>query len=203
METCMDEGQQFSVHNLIKSRVSIRSYQTKPIPISTIFRILESACRAPSTANMQCWRFIIVDDPAQKRRIAEACAHKVNAQACEDAPYVIALCADPVKSGIKNGIDYWLFDCALAMENLLLAAQGEGLATCVIAWYDAKKIAEALHLPEKIKLVAITPLGMASEVAKPTPRKSLKEVAFQNMWATPLQSGEESNLSEATGGKAL
>ncbi len=199
----MNEGQRLSIHNLIKSRASIRSYQTRPVPISTVFRILESASRAPSTANMQCWRFVIVDDGQQKKRIAEACAHKVNARACEDAPYVIALCADPVKSGIKNGIDYWLFDCALAMGNLLLAAQGEDLATCVVAWYDAKKIAEALHLPDNIRLVAITPLGMANEVAKPTPRKNLKEVAFHNKWATPLQSGEGSNPSKATGGKAL
>ena len=171
-----------NIHELIRSRASIRKYKNAPVPLETVMKIIESACRAPSSANMQCWRFIIVDDEAQKKNIAKTCPQDIIAKACEDAPYVVVLCADPRKSSIKNNIDYFLFDCALAMENFLLAACGEGLSTCIVAWYDAKKIAEILKLPPELSVIALTPIGYADEEIKPTTRKSLSEVVFHNSW---------------------
>jgi nitroreductase len=170
------------IHELIRDRTSIRKYKTTSIPLETVLRIINSACRAPSGANMQCWRFIIVDDSAQKKVIGEACSQEPIARACEDAPYVIVLCADPRRSVVNNGIDYFLFDCALAMENLLLAARGEGLSTCVVAWFDATKIVRVLSIPADLKLVALTPLGYGDEPIKHTPRKSLSKAVFYNRW---------------------
>ena len=106
---------------------------------------------------------------------------------------VIVACADPKKSGSKNGMDYYLVDVAISMEHLVLAATNLGLGTCWIGGFDEVKVKKILNIPEKIRVVAMTPVGypsddgmrnkIARKIIRADRRKSLEEMIHYNKWA--------------------
>jgi len=169
----------------IKTRRSIRKYKTDPIDDKTLETVLEAARWAPSWANTQCWRFIVVRDGDIKSRLADTLnATNPAMDAIRNAPVVIAACAELGKSGCYDGVavtdkgDWFMFDVALAMQNLVLAAHSLGLATVHIGRFDAKEAANILEIPEGYCMVEMTPLGYPAETKYPSPRKELAEIAF-------------------------
>jgi nitroreductase len=175
------------IYELIKTRSSIRIYKEDPVPVETVVRIVDAASRAPSWANKQCWRFVIVDSKVEKILLGKATGQANIAKACETAPYVIVLCADTRISGSKNGLDYYLFDSALAMDNLMLAAHSENLATCIVGWFDEKTVKGVLNIPQGIKVIAFTPLGYSGETVLPRARRKKNEVMFHNTWGREVK----------------
>ena len=174
------------IYNLIRLRSSVRTYKTDPVPVELVLKIVEAAGMAPSWANKQCWRFIIIDSHVHKKIIGQASGQANIAKACETAPYIIVLCSDPEESGRKNDIEYFVFDCALAMENLMLAAQAEGLSTCVVGWFDEKAIKGLLNIPDRFKVIAFTPLGYSNEKESIRKRKKISEIVYHNHWGKSL-----------------
>lgn len=169
-------------YNVIDNRFSVRSYKTDKIGKDMVERIVGAALRAPSWGNKQSWRFIIVDRNVEKNIIGKASGQEKIAKACQDAPYVVVLCADTEQSGVKNGVNYFMFDCGLAMGNLVLAAQAEGVGTCIVGWFDEKTVKALLNLPEDIRVVAFTPLGYPRENPRVRIRKKSEETVFYNQW---------------------
>ena len=173
----------------IKTRRSIRKYTTDPVDDQTLTTVLEAARWAPSWANTQCWRFAVVRDSATKSKLAETLNETNPARdAIRNAPLVIAACAELGKAGLKEGEivtdkgDWFMFDVALAMQNLVLAAHSLGLGTVYVGRFDAKEAAKILGLPEGYCFVAMTPLGYPAETKDPRPRKELSEIIFYDKW---------------------
>ena len=163
--------------DVVRARRSVRRYRPDPVPQAKLDHLLEAARLAPSWANGQCWSFILVTDPKAKSRLAEAGNEWV-----EQAPVVIAACADPRKSGSKKDQPYYLVDIGIAMEHLVLAATDQGLATCWVGWFDEQKARSALGVPKDIRLVALMPLGYADETPEARPRRSLGEIVYRDRW---------------------
>lgn len=179
------------VMQAIRDRRSIRKYKTDPVDDKTLETVLEAARLAPSWANTQCWRFIVVRDSDTKARLATALSTDNPAtDAITNAPVVIVACAELGKSGfsydkatnkataLTDKGDWYMFDVALAMENMVLAAQALGLATVHVASLDAKKAAAILDVPQGFCVVEMTPLGYPDQVRNPRPRKALSEIIF-------------------------
>ena len=175
---------------VIENRVSTRSFLPKPIPDEDIEYILQSARKAPSWMNKQCWRFIVVQDLAVIQQLAKA---SVINRWIRDAPVIIIACADPNQSGFNNDIPYYIADVSIALEHIVLAATDRGLGTCWIGSFNEKKIKEILEIPPRIKIVALTPVGypldkdsLGSKTRKifvrSTKRNSLKEFVHWNHW---------------------
>lgn len=171
-----------SVFDAIIERFSIRNYKTDKVPFDVVVKIVDAARMAPSWGNKQSWKFIIVDSRVEKKLLGKASGQDNIAKACEDAPFVVVLCANAKESGVKNSMEYYLFDCGLAMENLVLAAQSEGLSTCIVGWFDEKTVKGLLNVPEDIRIVAFTPLGYSKESKGPRKRKKQEEAVFHNFW---------------------
>lgn len=185
----------------IKGRRSIRKYRPDPIPEEVLQTVLEAGRWAPSWANTQCWRFIVVKDSQTKARLAETLrgtrAGRSNpaTDAVRTAPVVIAACAEKRLSGFykdesgnslpatdKEG--YWfMFDVALAMQNICLMAHALGLGTVHTGLLDAKEAARILGLPDNMVLVELLPLGYPDESPAPRPRKELSEIVFYEHYA--------------------
>jgi len=55
----------------MRRRRTVRHFSSQPVPIELIDASVSVAARAPSGANMQPWRFVVVSDPAVKRQIRE------------------------------------------------------------------------------------------------------------------------------------
>ncbi len=171
------------VQEAIKSRRAIRRYKTTPVNDRTRELVLEAARWAPSWANTQCWRFIVVRDANTKSRLAATLPESNPAfNAVKEAPVVIVACAELGKAGYKRGEvttdkgDWYMFDVALAMQNLVLAAHSLGLGTVYIGLFDAKKAAGVLEVPPGFCVVTMTPLGYPDHQPSPTLRKELTEI---------------------------
>ena len=176
----------------IKTRRSIRKYKTTPVDDRTLEQVLEAAQWAPSWANTQCWRFIVVRDTGIRTQLAETLSSNNPAtDAILNAPLVIVACAQIKRSGHYHGEpstdkgDGWLmFDTGLAMQNLVLAAHALGLGTVHVGAFDAKKAEEALGVPEGYCVVEMTPLGYPDQEAKTPPRKELSEIVLYEKFPT-------------------
>ncbi len=173
----------------IKTRRSIRKYKSTPVDDKTIELILEAARWAPSWANTQCWRFIVVRDANIKVELSDILsANNPAAIAIKEAPVVIVACAELGKSGYFHGEsatdkgDWYMFDVALAMQNLTLAAHSLGLGTVHVGAFDAKKAASILQVPEGFCVVSMTPLGYPDQEPSLRPRRELSEIVFYDKY---------------------
>jgi nitroreductase len=184
------------VFEAIKNRRSIRHYKTDPIDDKTVQAVLEAAHWAPSWGNLQCWRFIVVRDPIIKSEVAGTLTKvKVDnewvenaaSKSIKQAPLLVVLCAEKGKAGysadgapVTDKGEYWfMFDVALAMENLALAAYALGLGTVIVGGFDSAKAAKILDVPQEYTVVTMTPLGVPDHTGQVSPRKRLSEVLFK------------------------
>ncbi|MBM4448142.1 MAG: nitroreductase [Chloroflexi bacterium] len=173
----------------IKTRRSIRKYKSDPVADRTLATVLEAARQAPSWANTQCWHLVVVRDAETKGKLSDTLNETNPARdALRNAPLVIVACAETGKAGYKEGQvmtdkgDWFMFDVALAMQNLVLAAHSLGLGTVYVGRFDAKKVASILSLPEGYRVVVMTPLGYPAETKEPRPRKELGEFVHYDKW---------------------
>ena len=177
------------VMEAIRARRSIRKYKPDPVKDEDLQLVLEAARLAPSWANTQCWKFIVVRDHDIKAKIAST-LNKDNPAivAILEAPVLIVACAELGKSGYEKGVlatdkgEWYMFDVALAMENLVLAACSLGLGTVHTGLFDAKQAAELLGLPEGVVCIEMTPLGYPAQERNPRPRKELSEIVFYDSY---------------------
>lgn len=146
-------------YEVVRRRKSVRKYTPEKVPDDVLKRILEAARWAPSWANKQCCRYVVVDDPAIISGIAG------RAKSFEAPIYVVAS-GDPAQSGHKDGKDYYLVDVAISMEHLVLAAAAEGLGTCWLGgMIDEAVIKKQLDIPDNMRVLAMTPLGYPEQSA--------------------------------------
>ncbi|UCD09557.1 MAG: nitroreductase family protein [Dehalococcoidales bacterium] len=107
-----------------------------------------------------------------------------SANAIKHAPVLIVACAELGKSGLNAGEfatdkgDWYMYDVALAMQNLVLEAHSLGLGTVHLGLFDAPKVAKILGVPEGFCVVAMTPLGYPDETPGTVPRKELSDIVF-------------------------
>ena len=170
----------------IYGRRSVRQYRDTPVPDELLRKVLDAARWAPSWANTQCTRYVVVKDPATKEKLTE-CLNRGNPaiEAIKRAPVAIVACAELKRSGFHGGKastdkgDWFMFDVGIAMENLALAAHAAGLGTVHVGLIpDSKKLDELLGLPEGVVSVEMTPLGFPATETKGPPRKDLSEIVF-------------------------
>lgn len=143
---------------------SVRQFTGEPIPEPTLTRLLEAACWAPSAGNLQPWYFYVVVNEDLKKRLAAACydQHQV-----AEAPALVVVMADPAKSNDRYGERgaqlYCLQDTAAATQNMLLAAEGLGIASCWVGAFDERRVQELVEAPPRLRAVAIVCLGYSNE----------------------------------------
>ena len=153
----------------ILTRRSIRRYETKDIPEDVLRQILEAGRQAPSAANRQPVRFVIVKD----RDLLKVLCDTLIIRFVKYAPVAIVGCAD-VKSLLTG--KWAVVDTAIAMENMVIAAWTLGVGSCWIGACNEEKVKELLKIPDKWKVVALVTLGYPAEQPKPRKKKSFEEM---------------------------
>ena len=106
--------------NSIFTRVSIRKYQDRPVEKEKTIAILKAAMQAPSAANQQPWEFYVVTNKEKLKALSETHPY---AGMTKDAP--IAIVAAYRKDCMLP--DYAQIDLSIAMENLWLETDAQGL----------------------------------------------------------------------------
>ncbi len=173
----------------IKGRRSIRKYKPDPVPEEVLRTVLESVRWAPSWANTQCWKVIVVKDPKAKSDVETAVTKSNPAfSAFTEAPVILILCGKKGISGYYQGQpktvkgDWLMFDVGLAMQNLCLAAHALGLGTVIVGSFDHQKAAAVLGVPEDVEVVAMTPLGYPAAVGNIPKRKEISEFVLNERY---------------------
>jgi nitroreductase len=124
------------------------------VPKEKLEKILEAAILAPSARNSQPRHFIVVTD-AEKR---EALSKGIFAKFLTQVPVVIVACGDEKKSP-----KWYAIDVAIAVENMVLAATGEGLGTCWIGSFDENQVRDLLKIPENLRVIVLLAVGYPSD----------------------------------------
>lgn len=178
----------------IRTRRSIRRFSDQDVENEKLQAILEAARMAPSWANMQCWRFVVVKDRSVRQQISELSyvesflapkGYKANPskKGIAEAPVVIIACADPAQSGVLWDQRYYLTDVGIAAQNLMLAAHDLGLGSVFVGVFDEEKLRELLGIPAGIRIIGIFPVGYPrSEKKEGPPRKALEEIVCYEKW---------------------
>lgn len=164
----------------IRSRRSIRKYQDRPIEQEKLLRVLDTGRMAPSARNLQDWKFIVVRDQDKRKMLSEA----ANGQPyVEKASAVIVGCATEPENIMPCGQYCYPINLAIALDHMSLAATAEGLGSCWIGAFQEDKVKEILHIPEKIRVVAMLILGYPAESPAARPRRKLDEIVVYDKWA--------------------
>jgi len=165
------------VFEAIKNRRSVRAFTDEPVSDAEVKKLIDAARWAPSAGNIQPWEFIVVRDPEIKRGLCEAAS---NQTFIEEAPVVIVVCANVWLSaqgyGSRGANLYCLQDTAAATQNMLLAAQAMGLATCWVGAFHEEEARKVLSIPTGVRPVALIPVGHPAEKPTARSRRPLNEI---------------------------
>lgn len=176
---------------LVKNRYSVRSYEQRPVEQEAIERCLEAARLAPSACNAQPWKFILVRNPKLIEQMAVATLLPGTGmnRFAKDAPAIVALTGESpnITSFLGSFIKrkkLFLIDIGIAAEHFCLQAADEGIGTCMLGWFNERKIKKLLSIPRKKRLYLLIVLGYPAKTdnsAKNTVpiknRKSIDEMS--------------------------
>jgi len=188
---------------LLVRRRTVRDYSSRPVPISLIETAIATAGTAPSGANLQPWRFVVVRDPEVKKKIREA-AEKEEYESyhgrmsekwlrrlgplgtnehkpfLEIAPYLIVVFRinSFVEDGETEPTYYSQESVGIAVGMLLAALHNMGLATLTHTPSPMKFLQEILSRPKNEVPFVLIPVGYPAEDAKvpDIKRKPLDEI---------------------------
>ena len=169
---------------LIKSRRSIRSFESKKLEFEELKNLVEAAIWAPSGSNIQPWFFGIISNDEVIEKIKFFSPGLFG-----NPPNLIVLCVNKkiaYEKGGELGKELCIYDIAMAAQNILLCATDKGLATCCIKSFNQKAVNKILLLPEHISSELIISVGQAKRVPKPPKRKNLSKITFKDNWGNFL-----------------
>ena len=141
-------------------------------------QIIEAGQHAPSAANKQPIRFIILNDDEIKKELSNGLFNRF----VKDAPVVIVGCAD-VKALLTG--KWAIVDAAIAMQNMVIAAWTLGVGSCWIGAFNEEKVKELLKIPDKWKVIALVTFGYPAEQPKQRKKKPVEEMFSFNSFQLP------------------
>ncbi len=177
--------------DLIMRRQSVRRYKDKAIEKDKLDRCLEAARLAPSACNAQPWKFIVVDEAELVKKVARETWDRVAAfnKFVDQAPVIIVITIEksplvPTLGGRIKNKEYPLIDIGIAAEHFCLQAAEEGLGSCMLGWYNEKKIQQLLNIPKNRRIGLLISLGYEPEGYKQREkiRKDLAKVVSYNKY---------------------
>jgi len=155
-------------------RRSIREYKSDPIPEGNLNLILEAARRAPTGANRQNWKMVVVMDPDLRKKTAAACNNQMWMAA---APVILCIVTLPGE-GTVNG--------TIVLDHAILAATSLGYGTCWVGAHDSAKVKEVLGIPDDHGVICLTPVGIPAQQPKAFQRKQPAELFMKNRFGSTM-----------------
>jgi nicotinate-nucleotide--dimethylbenzimidazole phosphoribosyltransferase len=191
------DDERASIYRVIAERRDIRRFRPDEVDDETLTRVLSAAHSAPSVGLMQPWRFIVIREDstriavrhvAQRERMRQAERFDERArqfldqkiEGIVDAPIGVCVCCDHGRPDVEilgrgtiPETDVYSTSCAI--ENLWLAARGEGLGVGWVSFYQPDDLREILDIPRSVDPIAYLCIGWPDE--RPT-RPGLESAAW-------------------------
>ena len=172
---------------LVLNRQSTRKYLQDNVDKNLIDKCLEAARLAPSACNSQPWHFVVVDDREKIRIMGEAAAGLGMNGFAAGVPVIVAVVLEKMNFTAKVGSmlknkDYCMLDLGIAVEHFCLQAAEEGLGTCILGWFDEKKVARLLGVPKGKRIPLLITLGHPDCDIRKKVRKPIEEISSWNSY---------------------
>lgn len=177
---------------LVSKRQSVRKYLAdKPIEEEKVQHIIEAARLAPSACNSQPWTFVVVDEPVLRLEVARATHGKMIGinKFVMQAPLLVVIVMEKPKvvtqiGGALKNKEYPLIDIGIAAEHMCLQAQEDGIGSCMLGWFNEKKIKTLLKIPSNKTIGLVLSFGYAPKDYKQRLkiRKPLTEIVKRNIY---------------------
>lgn len=176
--------------DLVSSRQSVRAFDPERIvEKEKLERIIEIARLSPSACNAQPWSFVVVDEPELKNKVADAASSRVLGMNhfTKQAPVHLLLVEEKVNlsSGIGGWIkkkDYAQLDLGIVAAHIVLAAQEEGLGTCIVGWFDEEKVKGLLNIPSSKRVWLDIVMGYSTQPLRKKSRKPIEKIVSYNSY---------------------
>ena len=169
---------------LAKTRYSVRNYEVKPVEDEKLLHILEAGRVAPTAANKQPQRILVVREKEGLEKLKKA-ANIFN------APMALIICGDRKNVWVRpfDQHDMIDVDASIVTDHIMLQATELGLGTLWIAYFKPQVLRDAFQIPEQFEPVSILLLGYAAGEPKSpdrhaTERKNLNETVFYENFPT-------------------
>lgn len=167
--------------DLVMKRQSDRAFDpNRPVEKEKLYRILEAARFAPSACNAQPWKFIVVEDEAIRYQVADATSNRLLTinHFTKQAPVHLIIVEEPANFSSSMGSFFKKkhfphIDIGIVAEHICLAAAEEGLGSCMIGWFDEKKIKKILDIPSSRTVVLDIVIGYSTQNTRPKKRKEM------------------------------
>jgi len=158
--------------------LDVREFGSRHVPGEVKRKILEAARLTSSAMNMQAWRFILVQDRSNIKRLA---ADSTTGKWVEGADFAIIVLIDP-KAPISS------IDAGRAIQDMGLAAWNFGIASGIYAGVGEASLRKDFAVHEELKPVAVLGFGYPKrKILGKKNRKPLEEIAFAERYGQKIK----------------
>lgn len=179
----------FDLNSLIQKRQSCRNFTSGTIPREAIDACLQAACLSPSACNAQPWRFVVVDDPVRVEQVSKYVQDSGMNRFTERCSAFVVIVEGSqnltarVGSGLKNQ-KFSSIDIGIATAHLVLAATEQGIATCILGWFNERGLKTLLGIPKMRRIRLVIAMGTAApeDPLRKKVRKPAEEVISYNKY---------------------
>lgn len=176
--------------DLARQRQSDRAFDAnRPVEPEKIARILEAAQLAPSACNAQPYRMIVVDEPELKNKVADTTSSKVLGMNhfTKQAPIHIVIVEENPNftsgiGGVVKDKHFPYIDIGIVAAHITLAAADEGLGSCILGWFDEKKLRSLLNIPARKRILLDVVIGYSTQPLREKKRKNEDKVVGHNKY---------------------
>lgn len=175
--------------HIITSRRSVRNYKKEKIKDEEVQKILEAGRWAPSASNNQPWRFIVINDDNQIKKIGEVTKILTINNFVANSPLIIIIYTERRHRWVD-------LDCGMCAQNMMLEAHSLGIGSCFIGAFRENKIKEIVNLPQDYYIVGLITFGYPEGEARPKERIELYQLVKYNYYS-------KENIKPKTGFKNL
>lgn len=169
------------LNDSIQKRKSVKSYKDKKPDWRDIIECVDAARYTPMAGNNYSLKFIIIDEPETIQKLANASQQPFIAK----APYIIAVCTNPVKTKnlFEERADRYLHQQAgAAIQTILLKLTEKELASCWIGHYVDYLVKETLKISKDVRIEALITVGYEHIKTAPKRKPILDGILYFNKY---------------------
>jgi nitroreductase len=164
-------------YDAVVSKLDVREFAPKTVSAKTKLNILEAARMSGTGINKQHWRFILVQDRDNLRKLAD---DSTSGKWIEHANFAVIILTDP-----QYG--FHLIDAGRAAQNMQIAAWGFGVASGLFTGIDRNALQRDFTTPSSLIPSIIVGFGYpAKKLAGKKSRKPMQQVAFSERYGEPI-----------------
>jgi nitroreductase len=160
-----------NVYEAVTRRRSIRRFKGKPVPREALEKCVDAGRLAPSGRNLQLCEYVIIDDEKILPRIFENIGGTAALPPEKGGPcpanrpraYIIVLINSVLEAEIGGHRRMTLYDVGMAVENMILVAQEQGLGTCPVLRFNENGLRGVLNIPPTYEVALVLLLGYPDE----------------------------------------